>query len=146
MRVALVIVSLIVLALCIFILPSAIASDTTGGYYPIIFGMYITAIPFFIALYKAWKLLGHIEANSAFSNTSIRALRYIKCCAFTISALYAGGMPYIYFVADQDDAPGVLAISLVITFASLVISFFAAVLQKLLQNALEIKHENDLTV
>jgi len=35
---------------------------------------------------------------------------------------------------------------LVIIFASVVIAAFAALLQKLLQNAIEIKSENDLTV
>ncbi|MER2256900.1 MAG: DUF2975 domain-containing protein, partial [Priestia megaterium] len=35
---------------------------------------------------------------------------------------------------------------LVVPFASLVIAVFAAVLQKLLQEAIHIKSENDLTV
>jgi hypothetical protein len=55
-------------------------------------------------------------------------------------------MPYIVYVADKDDPPGATAIGLVIIVASCVIAVFAAVLQKLLQNAIEIKSENDLTV
>jgi capsular polysaccharide biosynthesis protein len=35
---------------------------------------------------------------------------------------------------------------MVIIFASLVIAVFAAVLQKLIKNAIDIKSENDLTV
>jgi hypothetical protein len=49
-------------------------------------------------------------------------------------------------VAERDDAPGIILIGLVIIFASMVIGVFAAVLQKLLTNAIEIKSENDLTV
>jgi hypothetical protein len=60
--------------------------------------------------------------------------------------MFAAGMPYIFNVADKDDAPGVVAMALVIIFASLVIGVFAAVLQKLLQSVVAIKSENDLTV
>ena len=42
--------------------------------------------------------------------------------------------------------PGIAIIGFVIIFATLVIAFFAAVLQQLLKSALEIKAENDLTI
>jgi hypothetical protein len=45
-------------------------------------------------------------------------------------------------VADKDDAPGLVFVP----FASLVIAVFAAVLRRLLQEAINIKTENDLTV
>jgi hypothetical protein len=90
--------------------------------------------------------LVYIDKHQAFSELSVAALRKIKYCAVTISALYAAGMPWIFRVADMDDAPGVVAIALTIIFASLVVSTFAGVLQKLVQNAMEIKSENDLTV
>jgi hypothetical protein len=73
-------------------------------------------------------------------------LRYIKNCAVMISVMFAAGMPYIFMVADQDDAPGVVLIGLVIVFASFVIATFATLLQKLFRNAIDIKSENDLTV
>ena len=49
-------------------------------------------------------------------------------------------------MAEIDDAPGIIVIGLVIIFASMVIAVFAAVLQRLLQEAIDIKSENDLTV
>jgi hypothetical protein len=55
-------------------------------------------------------------------------------------------MPYIFYVGDRDDAPGAVAIGLVIVGASFVIATFAAVLQKLLESGRKIKSENDLTV
>lgn len=76
----------------------------------------------------------------------MRALRNIKNCAIAISGLYALGMPLFYLVADKDDAPGIIAIGMIIIFASIVIAVFAAVLQKLLKEAIDIKSENDLTV
>lgn len=62
--------------------------------------------------------------------------------------MFAGGRSAIHSipVADADDAPGVVLIGMAITFAPIAIVVFAAVLQKLLKNAIDIKSENDLTV
>lgn len=147
LRGAVIFVGLVVLALCIFVLPTGINQEETGaGYGPIVIGMYLTTVPFFIALYQTLKLLHYVDTNKAFSNLSVKALKYIKYCAASVGAFYTAGMPYIYLAAQQDDAPGVIVIGLVIAFASIVIAFFAAVLQKLLQSAIDIKSENDLTV
>lgn len=146
LRGVLLVIALAALALCVFGLPSVIGSFSWGGYDPILAGLYVPAIPFFVALVMAWKLLGYIDQNKAFSDLSVKALKNIKYCGLVISALYVVGMPYIFHVADMDDAPGVVAIGLVIIFASFVIAVFAAVLEKLLQNVIEIKSENDLTV
>jgi hypothetical protein len=146
LRAAVLVIGLTVLALCIFVLPVGISYEKTGYYRPILLGMYVTAVPFFVALYQAMRLLHYIDNNQAFSNLSVRSLKYIKYCAVTISSLFAAGMPYIYIVADKDDAPGVIMLGLVIIFASTVFAVFAAVLQKILKSAIEIKSENDLTV
>ena len=135
-----------VLALCVFVFPPMISSDTVGYYRPILLGLYVTAIPFFFALYQTLKLLSYIDTSTAFSDSSVQALKSINYCAIVISVLFTAGMPYIVYVADKDDAPGAVAISLVIIFASIVIAVFAAVLRKLLQNAIDIQLENDLTV
>ena len=137
---------LAVLAICILGLPPLINSDRTGYYRPILIGLYVPAIPFFFALYQTLKLLSYIDKNKAFSELSVQVLKNIKYCASIIAGLFAAGMPYIYYAAERDDAPGVILIGLVIIFASIVIATFAAVLQKLIQNAVDIKSENDLTV
>jgi hypothetical protein len=108
--------------------------------------MLIPAIPFFIALYQAFKLLGYIENGKVFSNISVKALKNIKYCGFAISLLYVIGMPYVFYVVQKDDNTGVIAIGCVVIFASVVIATAAAVFEKLLQNAVDIKSENDLTV
>lgn len=146
LRAAIVIMGLCILGLCIFALPAGITSDTTGYYWPILAGLYLPAIPFFIALRQAMSLLDFIDRNQAFSTGSLKALKKIKLCALLISGLFSLGMPYIFYAADLDDAPGVVAIGLVIIGASLVIATFASLLHKLFQNGMELKSENDLTV
>ncbi|MCP4609525.1 MAG: DUF2975 domain-containing protein [Planctomycetes bacterium] len=134
------------LALCVFLLLVTISSEDARGFLPILVGIYIAAIPFFFALYQALKLLIYIDKSKAFSDLSVKALKNIKYCSIAISALYTAIMPYIINIADKDDAPGFTALGFVIIFASIVIAAFAALLQKLLQEALVIKTENELTV
>ena len=136
---------LAVLGLCVIIAGVSI-SGNAGMYLPMLLVMLIAAIPFFIGLYQGLLLLGYIEKGTAFSELSVKAIKNIKYCAFTISVLYAAGMPYIIYVADKDDAPGAVMMGLVFIFAPLVTCVFAAVLEKLLRNAIDIKAENDLTV
>jgi Protein of unknown function (DUF2975) len=103
-------------------------------------------IPFFGALVQAFKLLSYIDKNQAFSELSVKALKNIKICALTISGLYVVILPFVFLVAELDDAPGLVIIGMVPVFASMVIAVFAAVLQRLLKEAIDIKSENDLTV
>ena len=55
-------------------------------------------------------------------------------------------MPYIFYVADRDDAPGVAAVAFIIIGASFVIAAAAAVFERLMRSTVDIKSENDLTV
>ena len=150
LKIAIFIIGFPILALCIFGLPwlanNPVNPDYAHMLYPILIGIYISSIPFYIALYKAFRLLGYIDKNIAFSKLSVRALKNIKYCAITISTLYAAIMPFVYLAADKDDAPGLIIIGMIPLFASVVIAVFAAVLEKLLKNAIDIKAENDLTV
>jgi hypothetical protein len=114
--------------------------------YPIVVGLYGSMIPYFLALYQAFNLLSYIDKNHAFSELSVKALQKIKFCALTISGLYVVILPFIYFIAELDDAPGLIIIGMVPAFAAIVIAVFAAVLQRLLKEAIDIKSENDLTV
>lgn len=150
LKIAVFLIGAPVLALGIFGLPWLVNNPVNPGYdhllYPIIIGMYVSAIPFFVALFQAFKLLSYIDKNQAFSELSVKALKNIKLCAMTISGLYVIILPFVFLVAELDDAPGLIIIGMVPIFGSLVIAVFAAVLQRLLQEAINIKSENDLTV
>lgn len=141
-----------VLALCIFGLPSVWTGGSAEFPYAsralfyIMLVLYATAVPFFIALWQTLKLLKAIDHNNAFSEVSVTALRNIKYCAVAMAVLYAINVPLIFPIADADDAPGLIVMAMAIAGAPLVIAVFAAVLQKLLKNAIDIKSENELTV
>ncbi len=133
------------LGIVIYMLAS-IRPAAAGPYYPVVLLIALGVVPFLIALGEAFKLLIYIDKGTAFSELSVRALRNIKGCAIAIAALFAAGMPYIHRAAEIDDAPGVILLGLMIVAASAVIAVFAAVLQKLVRTAIEIKSENELTV
>ncbi|MBO0999929.1 DUF2975 domain-containing protein [Bacillus sp. SD075] len=152
LKIAVILMGIPVLALCIFLVPeianfaAELYPDMTYLKYLVLIDLYASAIPFYFALYQAFKLLSYIDKNKAFSELSVRALKTIKNCAITISVLYVAGMPFFYLMAEMDDAPGIILIGMVVIFASMVIAVFAAVLQRLLQEAIDIKTENDLIV
>ncbi|MEH7224490.1 DUF2975 domain-containing protein [Bacillus sp. JJ1566] len=155
LRFAVFVMGIPVLALCLFLLPriaivafGEAADGATLGY--IVLGiltlMYVSAIPYYTALFQAFKLLNYIDRNIAFSDISVHSLKIIRNCAITISCLYLAALPFIFIIAQWDDAPGLVLIGMVVVGASMVIAVFAAVLKKLLQEAIRIKTENDLTV
>lgn len=147
---ALCIVGLVVLLLSVFWLPS-VAQQFEDMYpefahlhYPLLFGIYVSAIPFFLALYQSFRLLIYIDRNVSFSSVSVKSLRTITYCALSIAALYMVG--FILLLVEHAGHPGILLMGLVIMFASFVIAVFSAVLEKVLKNAIAIQTENDLTV
>jgi len=113
---------------------------------PLIIYTFIGSIPFFIALYQAFNLLGYADSNKVFSQVSVNALRNIKYSAFSFGGFIVLGILYIRLFVHGDDPAGVTGLGIVTTFASIVIATAAAVFQRLLQNAVDIKSENDLTV
>jgi hypothetical protein len=152
LKIAVILMGIPVLAFGIFLVPDI--ADFAAELYPdmayikylVFIDLYASAIPYYLALYQAFLLLCYIEKNKAFSDLSVKALKMIKYCAITITILYVAGLPLFYLVGEKDDAPGVIVIGLIMVFASMVITFFAAILQMLLKEAIDIKSDNDLTI
>ena len=106
---------------------------------------YIASIPFFVALYQAFKVLGYAGQNKIFSPAAVKALRTIKYCAIAIIGFVAVGEIFI-MLSNSDDRAGGVFMGILITFGSIVIATAAAMFERILQNAVDIKSENDLTV
>jgi hypothetical protein len=106
---------------------------------------YVASIPFFVALYQAFRVLGYAGQNKVFSQPAVKALRTIKFCALAIIGFVAIGEIFI-LMHDSDDRAGGVFMGVVITFGSIVIATAAAMFERILQNAVNIKSENDLTV
>jgi hypothetical protein len=108
---------------------------------------YLASIAFFMALFQAFRLLGYIRQNKVFSPNSVRALRTIKYCAITSVAMIGAAVAYLFIaMRGKDDIAGGVAMGVLMISVSIVIATAAAVFERLLQNAVDIKSENDLTV
>jgi len=113
---------------------------------PFIIYIYIGSTPFFVGLYQAFKLLHLIDADKAFSQGAVNTLKNMKFASLSLIGFIALAEFYIRFFAHGDDPAGPTALGILASFAAIVIATTAAVFQKLLQNAVDIKSENDLTV
>ncbi len=107
---------------------------------------YLASIPFFVALYQAFTLLRYIGQNKVFSLNSVRALRSIKYCAISLVGFIVAPIAYLFIAQPDDDIAGGVAVGLLMIFVSVVIATAAAVFERLLKSAVDIKSENDLTV
>jgi len=115
---------------------------------PFLACVYIGSIPFFVALYQAVKVLGYVGQNKVFLQPAVNALRTIKYCALITASAIVAVDAYLMIAArtSNDDPAGAVMLGLVATLASVVIATAAAVFERILQNAVDIKSENDLTV
>lgn len=114
---------------------------------PFLAYVYIASIPFFAALYQAFKLLRYIGRNEVFTLRSVSALRTIKYCSITVAAFIMGAEAFLFIVQrGKDDIAGGVAVGLVLIVISAVIAAAAAVFERTLQSAVNINPEKDLTI
>ncbi len=153
LKIAIIGLGVVVLLLSAILLPNILLGWPTeypqlpNLQYPLTIGIGLTIIPFLFALYQGLKLLKYIDKNTAFSNNSVTALQNIKFAAVVISTLYIAMLPVVFNVAQVEDAPGMILVwSALFVGSPLVIALLTAVMQRLLQNVIDIKSENDLTV
>ncbi|MGI5826438.1 MAG: DUF2975 domain-containing protein [Patescibacteria group bacterium] len=144
-----------VISVCGILLPELAREEAVGKanppvQWPFLIGAWILAIPIFIALREVLKLLKNIDENMAFSKSTIKVLRNIKYCSIVFAVLIAlaaiSTVIFVRITAPMEDAPPIFMFGFIFTFVSCVIATFVAVLERLLQNAIDIKAENDLTV
>ena len=114
---------------------------------PFLAYIYLAFVPFFVGLYQAFRMLGYARRDEVFSPRAVRALRIIKYCACLLAIFIVGAEVYIFiFVRGTDDVAGGVMMGVFIIFVSAVIGTAAAVFERILQKAVDIKSENDLTV
>lgn len=109
---------------------------------------YTASIAFFAALYQTFKLLAYIGRNEVFSQGAVKTLRTIKYCAMTLVVFIVGAEAYFTVIQRQveEDIAGGVMMGLVMIFVAVVVATAAAVFERTLQSAVDIKSENDLTV
>ena len=114
---------------------------------PFIIYVYVASIAFLVALFQAFTFLGYIKQGNAFSLNAVHAIRRIKHCAIILSILIVMAGIYIrIFHAQDDDPAGFLALCGIATFGAVVVATAVSVLEKILQDALDMKAGHDTTL
>lgn len=115
---------------------------------PLLSLVYIGSIPFFIALYQAFQVLGRVGRNEVFSPEVVKALRTIKYCALAVIGFVIVEELFILIMSGVDnDNPGApIFMGLLIVLPSIVVAVVASMFARILQNAVDLKSEHDLTV
>ncbi len=106
---------------------------------------YMASIPFFLALYQAFRVLSYVRRETTFSPRTVKALRMIKYCALALIGFAALSLLFM-IGGDPEDRPAGLFLRILVTFPSIIVATSAAIVERILQNAVDLKSENDLTV
>ena len=102
----------------------------------ILFG-YIASIPFFVALYKGFKILGYYGQNKIFSLIAVTELKIIKYCAILFSIfILSAGIFIILFHNKEDDPAGFISLCILTAFLSIVVAGIAGVFEKKLRKGI----------
>ena len=103
----------VVLILCLTWLPqtASLSAEMYPEYahlkYPILIGMYITAVPFFFAVYQAIRFLSTDQ-----NRVAVKSLHYIRICAYIIIVLYLIG--FVFLSSQHVLHPGIALLGMLI--------------------------------
>jgi hypothetical protein len=111
---------------------------------PFLAYVYLASMPFFVALYQTCKVLGYLGQHKACAQATVQALRTIKFCAFALIGFVAVGELFL-LLGNSDDRAGGVFIGLLITCGAVGVATAAAMFERIMQNAVETKSENDVT-
>lgn len=112
---------------------------------PFVVYVYLGSLPFFFALHQVFMLLGYAGRAQAVSPAAVKALQRVKHSALVVVAFIAGGVAYI-ILGVNDDSAGAVALGIFTSFVCVVTATAAATFERVLQSAIDLKLENDLTV
>lgn len=93
-----------------------------------------------------FKLLTIISNDQTFSDHSHRLVSYIRKVMILISLSAFGILPKFYQMADADDAPGLMLLGFALVFLPFAGLVLMNVLIKILEEAIRLKKNDELTV
>ncbi len=150
LRAVILLVGVLMVLFCIFIVP-LVKNECTYVYpeyasyaFPAMIYLYITAIPFFIALFSVVKICGYVANDQPFSEQNVRLLHIIEGCAGSEMVFYTALL--VALSAVNLLHPSLFILFTVIDLTAVVLLLFSAVLAALVQRARELQEETKLTI
>jgi hypothetical protein len=140
LKIFLILAALPILYLDIFIFPSLLELSVYSEYpligyvVVLIISVYFLTLPYFLSLYKAFKLLILIERNEFFSIKSLSHLKLIMISAYSAALILLVDMPILYLIVDYDDSPGLLLMGLFVLALVIFTAIFISVLRSVIKS------------
>lgn len=107
---------------------------------PFLAYVYVASIPFFWALSQVFKVLRYAQNGRIFSQEAVKALQVVKHCAISIVGFVAVG-EIVIMMSESDDRAGGVFVGILIAFSSFVVAAGATMFKRILQDAIDHRHE-----
>ena len=150
LKFSIVILALTVLYLSVFWLSKTI-SAYQSDYHNLLtvlnvikYGLYTSAIFFFVGIYFILELINLIEKDIFFSKKALNNLSFLKYIIFTILVLYSSVLLYVYIRVGF--IKSIFIVGGLVIFITAFLIIFIEIFIQLLEKAVNIKLENDLTI
>lgn len=109
-------------------------------------GLYSAGILGILVVAWVYRILRLIDQDDPFSQQALKLVMGIKNMMLGIFLALSITLPMFYYIADVEDAPGVVLIGVGLAAIPLASVTFVATVEKLLERVIHMKLENDLTV
>lgn len=103
-----------------------------------------TVIPIAFALIFCWRIASEIGKDNSFSYVNAKMLKRIAVLAIVDAGYFFVGNVVLFFASMNH--PGILMLSLMLSFAGIAIAVAFWALSHLVTKAAEIREENELTI
>ncbi|MDO5063007.1 MAG: DUF2975 domain-containing protein [Peptostreptococcaceae bacterium] len=113
-------------------------------FWPCLIFIWIACIPIYMALYQAWMIFTNVGEDNSFCEDNMLRLKKISRLSIVVVMMYslaAFGLLFMNLVSIY-----IFLAIFVILFASIFVAVSSAVLSHLVNKAVELKNENDLTI
>lgn len=139
LQLSILLLTIFILFICLIVLPSGIRDINSIEFIPIIGGLYISVFPIYYLLYNFFKILRNISKEKIFTVENIKILKNIMYSSAITGVIYAMLLPTFFFIADIEDAPGVFALGLFLTFIPILFSMGINILEEVFKKGLSEK-------
>ena len=150
LKAAIVLIGISGLVVYLFVIPSEGQAlkysnpEFSNRYLPWLVFILLTGVPVYVALFFAWKVAENIGRNNSFSKENARYLKWISYLAAGDSVYFLLGN-FILLLLNMSH-PGVFLLAFTVIFLGEAISVAAACLSHLIQKAVDLQEESDLTI
>lgn len=122
------------------------APEFAWAFWPCLIWAWCFAVPIFAAVVPAWRIFSSISApGGAFTRANVRSLRLIAVLAFADGLIFPAGMLIVGFLG-AGSAPLAVLITPAVMFCCAAVGIACLCLARLVEEAVELREENDLTI